>query len=72
MKVEGPVTIADIRAQKTITENLLALYPSLVIKGEESEKSQEGVHSACKPEELTKEIKGLLKTETIREKHAER
>jgi len=70
MKVEGPVTIADIRAQKTITENLLKLYPSLVIKGEESEQSQAGVDAAAV--DLTAEIKTLLKTETIREKHVER
>ena len=69
MKTEGPVTIADIRAQKTITENLLALYPSLVIKGEESDKSMENVDAACKPEELTEEIRALINTNTLKEKH---
>jgi 3'-phosphoadenosine 5'-phosphosulfate (PAPS) 3'-phosphatase len=28
---DGPVTVADIRVQKTIESNLLALYPSLNI-----------------------------------------
>jgi len=72
MKMEGPVTIADIRAQKTITENLLALYPSLVIKGEESDKSMETVDAASKPEELTESIRSLVKNETIQQKHTER
>mmetsp|Transcript_20656 Transcript_20656/g.24604 ORF Transcript_20656/g.24604 Transcript_20656/m.24604 type:complete len:309 (+) Transcript_20656:241-1167(+) len=72
MKVDGPVTIADIRAQKTITENLLALYPSLVIKGEESDKSMENVDAASKPEELTDAIRNLLKNETIQQKHTDR
>jgi len=72
MKVDGPVTIADIRAQKTITENLLALYPSLVIKGEESDKSMENVDAACKPEELTDAIRNLLKNETIQQNHIDR
>jgi 3'-phosphoadenosine 5'-phosphosulfate (PAPS) 3'-phosphatase len=43
---EGPVTIADIRAQKTIMHNLRALYPHLTVKGEESDVSTDKVESA--------------------------
>ena len=34
--VENPVTIADLRVQKTIEVVLNALYPSLNVMGEES------------------------------------
>jgi 3'-phosphoadenosine 5'-phosphosulfate (PAPS) 3'-phosphatase len=40
------VTIADIRAQKTIMHNLKALYPHLTVKGEESDVSTDKVESA--------------------------
>lgn len=32
---EGPVTIADLKVQKTIEYNLKQLYPTLEIQGEE-------------------------------------
>ena len=60
MKIDGPVTIADIRAQKTIQHNLNALYPSLVIKGEESDKRTSQVESDIKPEMLTKEVREMV------------
>ena len=36
---DGPCTIADIRVQKTIEQNLKHLYPGLTICGEESKES---------------------------------
>lgn len=60
MKVEGPVTIADVRAQKTIKDSLLALWPNLVIKGEESEERTDQVESAVKVEELTHAVRNFV------------
>ena len=35
----GPVTEADLRVQKTLEENLRAIYPELRLMGEESSES---------------------------------
>jgi len=70
MKVEGPVTIADIRAQKTIMHNLKALYPNLVVKGEESDKSIADAKSAVEPVDLTPQIRSLIKPGTLRKHNA--
>jgi 3'-phosphoadenosine 5'-phosphosulfate (PAPS) 3'-phosphatase len=42
----SPVTIADLKVQKTIETCLLSLYPSLNIQGEESKDSIEEINSA--------------------------
>ena len=43
--IDGPVTIADLRVQKTIEECLAYHFPNLPLKGEESAKSLESVTS---------------------------
>ena len=45
----SPVTIADIKVQKTIEECLSALYPTLNIQGEESKESTSQVDAAISP-----------------------
>merc|ERR1740139_1057862 len=62
---EGPVTIADIRAQKTIMHNLKALYPNLVVKGEESDASTDKVESAVKPEDLTAQVRNFVDSQQL-------
>ena len=43
---ESPVTIAALKAQKTIVSGLKSLYPELVIVGEESAESIEHIEVA--------------------------
>lgn len=57
---EGPVTIADIRVQKTIEENLKALYPTLNIQGEESKESTDAVDSAVSSDKITEATKKFV------------
>lgn len=45
-KNQGPVTIADLRVQKTIETNLREIYPSLVIHGEEDHASYDQYDTA--------------------------
>jgi 3'-phosphoadenosine 5'-phosphosulfate (PAPS) 3'-phosphatase len=49
----SPVTIADIKVQKTIEECLSTLYPALNIQGEESKESTDKVDAALKPDKIT-------------------
>ena len=42
----GPVTLADLTAQRTIEDCLLALYPTLTILGEESPESLRDIQPA--------------------------
>lgn len=37
--MNNPVTVADLKVQKTLEENLKALYPTLRVQGEESKES---------------------------------
>ncbi len=48
-KSGSPVTIADLRVQRTIEDNLRALFPTLNIQGEESKESIEGIEPLIKP-----------------------
>jgi 3'(2'), 5'-bisphosphate nucleotidase len=52
--------------------NLKALYPELVVKGEESDESTAKVESAVKPEELTADVLDFIKTQKMMEKQKER
>lgn len=42
---DDPVTIADLRVQKTIETNFKHFFPNLLTKGEESAKSLENIDS---------------------------
>ena len=69
---DGPVTLADIRVQKTIESNLLALYPSLNIQGEESKESTATVESSIKPESITDHIKAFVSKQFLNEHQTKR
>jgi 3'-phosphoadenosine 5'-phosphosulfate (PAPS) 3'-phosphatase len=70
--VENPVTIADIRVQKTLEENLKILYPTLNVQGEESKESMEGIESIVKPDSITASVKKFVTSEFLNKKHHER
>ena len=69
---DGPVTVADIRVQKTIESNLLALYPSLNIQGEESKESTATVESSIRPESITDHIKAFVSKQFLNEHQTKR
>ena len=46
---EDPVTIADLKVQKTIEETFSHFFPNLKTHGEESQASMEGLNSCIKP-----------------------
>ena len=52
-QADDPVTVADLRVQKTIEVCLKELYPSLTIVGEESELSISQYESAIQPDFFT-------------------
>lgn len=68
----GPVTIADIRVQKTIESNLKHLYPNLRVQGEESKESTETVDSAVNPAQITDSVKQYVKQAFLNESHSKR
>lgn len=61
----SPVTVADLRVQKTIETCLQALYPSLNIQGEESAESLLNVEPTVKASDITNEIKNFIKTDFL-------
>lgn len=65
-KNEGPVTQADLRVQKTIESTLKALYPSLVIQGEEEKTSIDKYESAITPDQVRK---AFINQDLLNEKH---
>ena len=69
---DGPVTVADLRVQKTLEVNLKALYPTLRVQGEESAASIANVDSAVDPSQVTDQIKNFITTEYLNKKHGER
>ena len=69
---ESPVTIADIRVQKTIEENLMYLYPTLNVQGEESKDDTSKVSSAVKPSEITKEVRNFIDQDYLNSTHKSR
>lgn len=71
-KVEGPVTVADLRVQKTIETCLLSLYPTLNIQGEESKESIEGIEPAIKPDAITDALKQFVTSEFLNKYQAQR
>ena len=54
--IDNPVTLADLRVQKTIEENFAHFFPSLVTKGEESAESMEGIVSSVLPENVNSDF----------------
>ena len=68
----SPVTIADIKVQKTIEECLAALYPTLNIQGEESKESTSQVDAALLPSAITKARKTFISQAFLNGKHRER
>jgi len=60
--VNNPVTIADIKVQKTLEVCLNALYPTLRVEGEESKESIAELDSAIDPSTITSELKSYITT----------
>ena len=63
--VENPVTIADLKVQKTIEVCLNTLYPTLKVMGEESKESIANVDPVIKPSVFTDAIKESISTEDL-------
>ena len=55
-KGDGPVTVADIRVQKTLEENLKHFYPSLAVLGEEEKAMTDKYESSVKPDQVIKTL----------------
>jgi 3'-phosphoadenosine 5'-phosphosulfate (PAPS) 3'-phosphatase len=55
----SPVTIADLRIQRTIEYNLNALYPGLQVRGEEDPKQYSKYEPAIRPEEIKRGGEGV-------------
>lgn len=70
--VDGPVTIADIKVQKTLEDNFKALYPTLTVEGEESKESTQAVDSALSPDTVTDGIRSFITTDFLNGKQAAR
>ena len=70
--INNPVTVADLRVQKTLEVCLNALYPTLRVQGEESKESIENMESAVDPATITPEVKNYIKTAFLNEKHSAR
>ncbi|CDW83399.1 -bisphosphate nucleotidase 1 [Stylonychia lemnae] len=65
----GPVTIADLRVQKNINENLHKLYPTLAIEGEEDQSTYEKYEASIKPEDIPLDF---VKQDQLDQTHANR
>ena len=63
--VNNPVTIADLRVQKTLEVCLKDLYPTLRIQGEESKESLEGIEPCVDPNLITDKIRQFLKIKDL-------
>ena len=68
----SPVTIADIKVQKTIEECLSVLYPSLNIQGEESAENTSTVDSVLSSSLITEARKSFISQTFLNDKHLER
>jgi 3'(2'), 5'-bisphosphate nucleotidase len=68
-KNEGPVTVADLRVQKTIETCLKALFPTLVVQGEEEKANYAKYESVIAPELVDKT---MIKQEFLNKMHMER
>ena len=68
----SPVTIADIKVQKTIEECLSTLYPALNIQGEESKESTDKVDAALKPDKITQQRRKFITQKLLNENHKSR
>ena len=70
--VDNPVTVADLKVQKTLEVNLKALYPTLRVQGEESKESIQDMECAVDPSSVTREIKSFIKTSYLNGQHDRR
>lgn len=70
--LDNPVTIADIKVQKTIEDNLRHIYPTLNIQGEESKESMEGIEPAVAPGSIPEALKKFVSSERLASKYDER
>jgi|Transcript_7219 3'(2'), 5'-bisphosphate nucleotidase len=69
---DNPVTIADLKVQKTIEVCLNALYPSLCVMGEESKESIADIEPVITAAAFNEAIKESIKQEELNENQANR
>ena len=69
---DGPVTVADLRVQKTLEVCLKALYPTLDVQGEESKESIADVEPAVDPATITDALKDFITTDYLRSQQERR
>ena len=67
-----PVTMADLRVQKTLEVCLRHHYPTLNIQGEESKESIADIAPSVAPESITADVKNLIKKEWLNENQKKR
>jgi 3'(2'), 5'-bisphosphate nucleotidase len=66
---ESPVTMADLRVQKTLEENFKALYPTLNVQGEESKESIADIQGSVSPDQITEQVKTFVAKDYLAGKH---
>ena len=69
---DGPVTIADLRVQKTLEVCLNTIYPSLKIMGEESATSLANIEPSLDPSIICNKVRSFIKPDFLSEKQVER
>ena len=70
--VENPVTIADLKVQKTIEVCLNSLYPTLKVMGEESKESIADIEPVIQPSVFTQAIRESISTSDLNESQESR
>jgi len=65
--VENPVTIADLKVQKTIEVCLNSLYPTLKVMGEESKESIADIEPVIQPSVFTQAVRESISTSALNE-----
>lgn len=68
----SPVTLADLKVQRTIEDNLRHFYPKLDIQGEESKESIADIESEIKPDSITEAHRKFLTAEFLNAQQAKR
>jgi len=68
----SPVTVADLKVQKTLEVNFKALFPTLHVQGEESKESIENVESSVNADQITDGVKKFIKADFLAAKHQTR
>jgi len=68
---DSPVTIADVKVQKTIEVNLAAIYPTLTVEGEEAKETTQNLDSVVDPKD-TERFKNFVTQDFLNSKQESR